>query len=119
MRYLLLALIAAGVAVPAIALSSARTDHSGHYYLQGVMETGSELLLRPDGRFQWYLSYGALDLFAEGRWSEKDGIVLLTAEKTKDVPEPGFETLQLTIRDADLIPPDGHGAYVLPTSRED
>ncbi len=110
MRLVLIFLLLASFAVPVLA----RSDRSGHYYLRGVMETGSELLLRPDGRFQWYLVIGALDLFAEGRWSEKDGIVLLKAEKTKDVPEPGFETLQLTVRDSDLIPPDGHGAYVLP-----
>jgi hypothetical protein len=78
------------------------------------METGSELLLRPDGRFQWYLAYGALDLFAEGTWTEKDGAVTLTSEKTKDVPRPGFQTLALTIRNKSLIPPDGHGAYIRP-----
>lgn len=118
MRFLLLALLLAGTAAAAVP-ALARTDRSGHYYLEGVMETGSELLLRPDGRFQWYLVVGALDLFAEGVWSEKDGIVLLTAQKTKDVPRPGFDTLRLTIRDADLIPPDGHGAYVQPRDRDD
>lgn len=103
--------LTAFLAPPALAQAEQRT---GHYYLQGVMETGSELLLRPDGRFQWYLSYGALDLFAEGRWREKDNIVTLTAEKTKDVPEPGFQTLALTVKDGKLIPPDGHGAYIRP-----
>ena len=87
---------------------------AGHYYLNGVMETGSALMLRPDGRFQWYLAYGALDLFAEGRWAEKEGSVILTSEKTKDVPEPGFETLVLKIKDRSLVPPDGRGAYVRP-----
>lgn len=90
-------------------------DHAGHYYLRGVMETGSELMLQPDGRFQWYLVYGALDLFAEGRWREADGQILLTSEKTKDVPEPGFATLALTIRDKSLVPPDGRGAYIRPS----
>lgn len=94
-------------------------ERPGHYYLRGVMETGSELLLHPDGRFQWYLVYGALDLFAEGRWQEKDGAVLLTSEKTKDVPEPGFETLTLTVKDDTLIPPDGRGAYVQPSGKKD
>ena len=102
--------LAAFLAGPAWAAS----ERSGHYYLRGVMETGSELLLRDDGRFQWYLVYGALDLFAEGRWAEKDGTVVLTSEKTKDVPEPGFRTLTLTIRDKALVPPDGRGAYIRP-----
>ncbi|AMK24468.1 MULTISPECIES: hypothetical protein [unclassified Sphingobium] len=94
-------------------------ERVGHYYLRGVMETGSELMLHPDGRFQWYLVYGALDLFAEGKWNEKDGTVILTAEKTKDVPEPGFQTLALTIKDKALVPPDGHGAYVRPADDKD
>ena len=108
--------LAAFLATPALADAPERV---GHYYLRGVMETGSELLLRADGRFQWYLVYGALDLFAEGRWQEKDGIVLLTAEKTKDVPEPGFQTLALTIKDRALVPPDGRGAYVRPSDEKD
>lgn len=84
----------------------------GHYYLQGVMETGSELLLRPDGRFQWYLSYGALDLFAEGTWRvEGDRVELVSAPST-DAPQPGFDQLSLGIAEQGLIPTDGRGAYV-------
>lgn len=96
------------------ALAQRPPERTGHYYLQGVMETGSELLLKPDGRFQWYLAYGALDLFAEGRWAEENGAVILTSEKTKDVPEPSFQTLRLSIRERALVPPDGRGAYVRP-----
>jgi hypothetical protein len=110
--------LAAFLATPALA-DVQPSERPGHYYLRGVMETGSELLLHPDGRFQWYLVYGALDLFAEGRWQEKDGEVLLTSEKTKDVPQPGFETLTLTVRDSALIPPDGRGAYVRPSDVKD
>jgi hypothetical protein len=94
--------LAAFLATPALADTAQR---AGHYYL--------------DGRFQWYLVYGALDLFAEGRWQEKDGAVLLTAEKTKDVPEPGFQTLMLTIKDSALVPPDGRGAYIRPSDEKD
>ncbi|EQB09551.1 hypothetical protein L288_05545 [Sphingobium quisquiliarum P25] len=108
--------LAAFVAAPAWA---GQAERAGHYYLQGVMETGSELMLHPDGRFQWYLVYGALDLFAEGRWQEADGQVVLTAHKSKDVPEPGFETLVLTVKDSVLIPPDGRGAYRKPPDERD
>lgn len=108
--------LAAFLAGPAWAQAAER---AGHYYLRGVMETGSELMLHPDGRFQWYLVYGALDLFAEGRWAERDGAVILTSEKTRDVPEPGFRTLVLTIQDRSLVPPDGRGAYVRPTDDKD
>ncbi len=100
---------AAFLATPALAEPRA---YAGHYYLRGVMETGSELMLHPDGRFQWYLVYGALDLFAEGRWQEKEGGLRLISEKTKAVPEPGFSILTLTIRGKELVPPDGRGAYV-------
>lgn len=108
--------LAAFLASPA---QAAETGRAGHYYLRGVMETGSELMLHADGRFQWYLVYGALDLFAEGRWREADGRVILTAQKTRDVPEPGFETLVLAIKDRALIPPDGRGAYVKPSGERD
>lgn len=40
----------------------------GHYYLQGVREVGSELQLSKDGRFDYAMSYGAVDIFAQGAW---------------------------------------------------
>ncbi len=49
---------------------------AGHYYLHGVMETGSELLLKKDGSFGWYLAVGALDQTADGQWV-RDGDFLL------------------------------------------
>ncbi len=110
--------LAAFFAVPALA-ETVPAERVGHYYLRGVMETGSELMLKPDGRFQWYLVVGALDLFAEGRWQEANGTVRLTAEPTKDVPKPGFNTLILTIRGQELIPPDGRGAYARPSDQAD
>ena len=110
--------LVAFLASPALA-DPVPVERAGHYYLHGVMETGSELMLRPDGRFQWYLVYGALDLFAEGRWQEADGTVRLLAEPTKDVPQPGFDTLTLTIKGKELIPPDGRGAYARPSDETD
>lgn len=53
---------------------------TGHYYLSGVMETGSELLLKPDGRFDWYISYGAVDQAASGHWGRNGQTVTLTAD---------------------------------------
>lgn len=59
----------------------------GHYYLSGVMETGSELLLRADGRFDWYISYGAVDQFVKGRWGRTGDTVTLVADvASKDAP---------------------------------
>src|SRR3546814_20443675 len=67
----------------------------------------------------WSSDVCSSDLFAEGRWAKRDGAVILTSEKTRDVPEPGFRTLVLTIQDRSLVPPDGRGAYVRPTDDKD
>lgn len=78
----------------------ARTENAqepgvaGHYYLSGVMETGSELLLRPDGTFEWYLSYGALDQFARGRWMREGMTVTLIAER-QDKSKPLYAPLDV------------------------
>ena len=40
----------------------------GHYYLQGVREVGSELVLSEDGSFDYLMSYGAVDISASGAW---------------------------------------------------
>ncbi|MBN6150034.1 hypothetical protein JR065_06755 [Xanthomonas sp. AmX2] len=53
---------------PAAQFDPQAEPFAGHYYLSGIRETGSELLLRPDGRFQWMLAYGAVDQSAQGRW---------------------------------------------------
>lgn len=59
----------------------------GHYYLSGVRETGSELLLDPNGTFEWSMSYGAVDQAAHGTWQRQgDRIVLTTAQPTVDRP---------------------------------
>lgn len=63
------------------------TGFVGHYYLSGVMETGSELLLREDGTFEWFISYGAVDQTAKGTWArERDAIVLRTASPSSGQP---------------------------------
>jgi len=54
---------------------------AGHYFLNGMTEVGSELLLRDDGRFEWFLAYGAMDRSASGRWTEADGRVVLSADR--------------------------------------
>ena len=80
---------------------------AGHYYLEGMMETGSELLLRPDDRFQWYFSYGALDLTAEGRWHRDGDAVWLDPDATDgpaQYPDIRFERMHLRIDGAALVP---------------
>lgn len=64
-----------------MAMQGAHADPVGHYYLEGVRETGSELRLKPGGRYDWYMSYGAMDLFSEGTWRRVGTEVVLTVDK--------------------------------------
>lgn len=57
-----------------------QSDPTGHYYLQGVREVGSELILAKSGEFQWALMYGATDLFAKGTWHIENEKIVLTPE---------------------------------------
>jgi hypothetical protein len=79
--------MAADPAKPALASDRNVAAMSGHYYLQGVHEVGAELLLRPDGRFQFAMSYGAVDQSAEGTWAQRAKKIVLTTDKQ---PEPSF-----------------------------
>ena len=80
---------------------------AGHYYLEGIMETGSELLLDASNRFQWYFSYGALDLAADGSWRYEAGNVVLLPEHFQfppQYPQTEFKRMQLRVEGADLVP---------------
>lgn len=78
------------LASPAIA-----DDSSGHYVLQGVMEVGSELMLKPDGTFEYMLAYGAADYWAKGTWKRDGNAVILHSDGKEEPPfrltksEPG------------------------------
>ena len=70
--------LAAGAAQSAQIPSSADIARvAGHYNLEGEREVGSELLLKPDGTFQFMLAYGALDEEGAGRWRVADNAVVL------------------------------------------
>jgi hypothetical protein len=58
---------------------------AGDYRLVGEHDVASGLRLRTDGRFQYFLSAGALDEQAEGRWSVAGRRVVLV---TEPVPKP-------------------------------
>src|SRR6516165_2942394 len=83
------------------ATSCAPADASlaGHYWLRGVMEVGSELELKADGRFAYMLAYGALDELASGCWTRSGGVVTLHVSKfVNSMRDPmRFERLELTI----------------------
>jgi hypothetical protein len=63
-------------------LAARGDDLAGHYVLSGVMEVGSELLLKPDGTFEYMLAYGAADYWAKGTWRHQgDAVILNSAGK--------------------------------------
>ena len=73
----------------------------GDYRLQGVREMVAQLLLHPDGRFEYGASYGAVDELVKGTWTLRDGKVVLSADKA---PAPSFSRhLNQPPRDADCI----------------
>jgi hypothetical protein len=60
-------------------------EMAGSYFLEGVREVGSELLLKPDGTFEYMLAYGAADYSAKGTWVRKGDSVILSSV-AKDNP---------------------------------
>src|SRR6201984_2491483 len=75
------------VSLMALAMPDARgEDVAGHYILRGVMEVGSELLLKSDGSFEYALAYGAADYWAKGTWRHEDNLVVLNSVETKQTP---------------------------------
>lgn len=89
-----LACAALACAAPASAADQAGSALPGHYYLQGVMETGSELLLKKDGTFEWMLSYGNTDEQASGEWRIAGDLVTLVAGNGGK--EPQFRVFEET-----------------------
>ena len=57
-----------------------RAALAGHYYLEGADDAGSELVLEPDGRFQWSLSYGLMVESARGHWNVGGNGIVLTVQ---------------------------------------
>ena len=106
--------LASAAAAPAMAQDA--TQHAapatqgtlaGEYHLEGVMETGSGLLLREDGTFEWFFTYGALDLGARGKWTrEGDTVELVVAEMgfPPQFPETKFDRMRLRVEGANLVP---------------
>jgi len=89
---------------------------AGHYYLEGVMEVGSELLLEPDGKFKWYLAVGALDQYAEGIWWKNGPCIGLKAAAQYRQYLQIFPTrLDLSEQELNVTWPDGRqqGHYIL------
>ena len=86
---------------PARAAGCAPADAAlaGRYALRGVMEVGSEIELKADGRFAYMLAYGALDEFASGCWSRAgDALTLRVGKFQHSMADPmAFRRLELQV----------------------
>lgn len=51
----------------------------GVYFMRGVMETASVFDLKPDSSFEFFFSQGALDRGGKGRWTVRDGKIILNS----------------------------------------
>ncbi|WP_266159438.1 hypothetical protein [Dyella silvatica] len=95
----------------ALAATCAPADATlaGHYYLEGVSEVGSEILLRPDGSFDYMLAYGAEDHLAKGCWSHHGEQVSLLSTGSAGSAQ-AFKQLDLKARaDHGLVADMGNG----------
>ncbi|TPJ79226.1 hypothetical protein [Mesorhizobium sp. B2-6-2] len=98
-----------GTPVAANACQPGDARLAGHYYLNGVMEVGSELLLKKDGSFEFALAYGANDQYGKGCWVRKGSTVEVipagrSSASTHHTPDDsGFSGLVLTVSGSSLV----------------
>ncbi|AXJ07777.1 hypothetical protein CFN16_27660 [Pseudomonas fluorescens] len=98
--------------LPTTHVSADAPPLDGHYYLQGAMEMGAELLLRKDGTFDAGVAYGSADGFAKGTWHVENGTLTLKSEtkpSSSNDLSALFEDLQLTIEPNCLAVDFGNG----------
>ncbi len=81
--------------------------------MQGVMETASAILLKPDSTFELYFSYGAMDRQGHGKWAFQDGKVVLNSRPrperdfalvTSKVVSDDFTTVKIVDSNAQVLP---------------
>lgn len=89
------ALIAVAVAVWPAAMAHAQTAAGleGTYCLRGVHEVGSCLRLAADGKFEYFLAYGAYDERSEGDWKTDGADVVLDSPPYDKAPAFTFKGL--------------------------
>lgn len=81
----------AQVKAPAGAAASRPARWVGNYRLNARGEAAVNLRLKADGRFEWSMSYGASDRFAQGQWHEAGGKVVFASD-----PTPPFNWFTVT-----------------------
>lgn len=104
-------MIGAWAAIALVAAAAQPASPLAGDYDGGQTEMAARLRLSPDGRFQFALSYGALDEIAKGSWREVNGAVRLTTEPApkapaftvvSDTPAPDG-SLSVALADPDLL----------------
>src|SRR5690349_19119181 len=60
-----------------LAAAARAADVAGQYQASNIREMASGLLLKRDGHFEYFLTYGAADYWAKGTWQRLDGAVVL------------------------------------------
>jgi len=73
---------------------------AGEYYLEGMREMASGFLFRPDGSFQFFFTYGAMDRFGSGKWELQAGQVVLNS---RPKPAADFTLVNSKSEDFDFI----------------
>jgi hypothetical protein len=94
----------------AIQIDNTHLKWVGHYYMSGIHEVGSELKLLADGRYEWFISYGATDNIREGTWGVEKEKIFLTPKNKKQ--SSIFETMTLNIEGDTLIGFNGDGKLI-------
>ena len=96
-------------------------DLAGHYYLQGAIEMGSELLLRSDGSFEAVMSFGSLDGYAKGNWSQTGQRLTLRQQASDTTSEEDlgqlFDGMVLHIRPSCLAIEEMDGCFIKAVAR--
>jgi hypothetical protein len=108
----LIILLALCAAAPAPAPAPAADAVSGKYRLAAGPDTAAELVLKPDGKFEYALEAGALDQHAAGRWTRHGDVLVL-----ETLPKPVAPVFRVAPRSAPaadaptlrVTSPNGHG----------
>lgn len=72
----------------------------GTFCLAGVREVGSCIRLTEDGRFEYFLTYGAYDETSEGRWRDDGAAIVLQSEAYQRQPQFRFKQQRAASGDA-------------------
>jgi hypothetical protein len=108
------------ILIALLLLAAAPAKHApgpaGHYRLSGGPDAASEIILKPDGRFAFFLMEGALDEHAEGRWTAEGRRIRL---ETLPKPRPPVFTAAAAGKTAEgplsiaVKWPDGRGIALI------